>query len=103
MGRLLGGSTSHNAMLYFRGFKNDFDFWAANGAKGWSYRDVIPYFLKFENFEFPNANPNDNCGELTVTQNPEIEETPMYKVFDKATKQMNMPVVPCNVPNPDGK
>ncbi|KAJ8311369.1 hypothetical protein KUTeg_010724 [Tegillarca granosa] len=56
--RVIGGSTSHNAMLYFRGFKNDFDSWAANGAKGWSYRDVMPYYSKLENLEIPHARPD---------------------------------------------
>src|SRR5215471_4789685 len=47
-GRMLGGSSSMNAMIYIRGNAADYDGWAANGAQGWSYRDVLPYFLRSE-------------------------------------------------------
>ncbi|KAJ8321998.1 hypothetical protein KUTeg_000469 [Tegillarca granosa] len=45
----VGGSTSHNAMIFFRGFKADYDHWEEIGAKGWNYKNVLPYFLKSEN------------------------------------------------------
>ncbi len=54
-GKTLGGSGSINAMIYIRGHRSDFDAWAAAGNQGWSYDDVLPYFLKAEN----NANFND--------------------------------------------
>jgi choline dehydrogenase-like flavoprotein len=47
-GRMLGGSSSINYMLYVRGHPGDFDSWAAGGAIGWGYRDVLPYFRKSE-------------------------------------------------------
>jgi len=47
-GRMLGGSSSINYMLYVRGHPGDFDSWAAGGANGWGYRDVLPYFRKSE-------------------------------------------------------
>ena len=47
-GKMLGGSSSINYMLYVRGHPGDFDSWAAGGAKGWSYNDVLPYFRKSE-------------------------------------------------------
>ena len=47
-GRALGGSSSMNAMLYVRGRPLDYDGWAAQGAPGWSYADVLPYFKKSE-------------------------------------------------------
>src|SRR5271166_3323529 len=47
-GKALGGSSSMNAMLYVRGRPLDYDGWEAQGAPGWSYRDVLPYFLKSE-------------------------------------------------------
>jgi choline dehydrogenase len=50
-GKMLGGSSSMNAMMYVRGNRADFDGWAASGAAGWSYRDLLPYFIKAENNE----------------------------------------------------
>ena len=49
-GKVLGGSSSTNAMVYIRGNKADYDGWEAIGAKGWSYEDVLPYFKKSENY-----------------------------------------------------
>lgn len=48
-GRMLGGSSSINAMIYIRGNAADYDGWQAGGADGWSYRDVLPYFVRAEN------------------------------------------------------
>jgi choline dehydrogenase-like flavoprotein len=50
-GRMLGGSSSMNAMVYIRGNAADYDGWAAGGARGWGYRDVLPYFIRSENNE----------------------------------------------------
>jgi choline dehydrogenase len=50
-GRGLGGSALINGMVYFRGHPRDYDAWAQAGAEGWSYRDVLPYFLKSEDNE----------------------------------------------------
>ena len=47
-GKMLGGSGSFNAMNFVRGNHKNYDDWAAQGAKGWSYKDVLPYFLKSE-------------------------------------------------------
>lgn len=49
-GRMLGGTSGLNYMAYVRGHPGDFDAWAAGGAEGWSYADVLPYFRKAEGF-----------------------------------------------------
>ncbi len=48
LGRGLGGTTNLNYMQYLRGSRYDYDSWASNGATGWGYKDVLPYFIKAE-------------------------------------------------------
>jgi 4-pyridoxate dehydrogenase len=50
-GKVVGGSSSINVMAYVRGHRGDYDRWAANGAAGWSYADVLPYFRRMESWE----------------------------------------------------
>lgn len=53
-GRVLGGSSVLNAMLYARGNRHDYDKWVKDGAVGWSWEEVFPYFLKSEDNRDPN-------------------------------------------------
>ena len=50
-GRVLGGSSMVNNMVYMRGSGNKYDNWENQGCKGWGYKDVIPYFLKSEHID----------------------------------------------------
>jgi len=50
-GKVIGGSSSVNVMVYVRGHKEDYERWARNGATGWSYDDVLPYFKRSESWE----------------------------------------------------
>ncbi|GBN09727.1 Glucose dehydrogenase [FAD, quinone] [Araneus ventricosus] len=73
-GKGLGGSSLLNCMLYVRGNKRDYDQWADNGARGWSWRDVHKYFLKAENNTDPEIASNgyhSTGGFLTVSTPPE--------------------------------
>lgn len=66
-GKMLGGCSSNNAMIYIRGHKNDYDSWAEMGNKGWSYNEVLPYFKKSENNEVLNGKFHGKGGPLNIT------------------------------------
>ena len=65
-GKSLGGSSAINAMLYVRGHQSDYDQWAALGCDGWSFEDVLPYFLKTENNERGGDRLHGTGGPLQV-------------------------------------
>ena len=67
-GKVLGGSSSINAMLYVRGHRFDYDHWAALGNPGWSYGDVLPYFRKAENNETIHDEFHGRGGPLNVAE-----------------------------------
>ncbi|MXP00236.1 choline dehydrogenase [Altererythrobacter xixiisoli] len=68
-GRLLGGSSSINGMVYMRGHSGDYDRWAQKGCRGWSHADVLPYFRKMErSWRADNADYGHD-GPLPVTKN----------------------------------
>ena len=67
-GKVLGGCSSINAMVYMRGQKADYDHWAALGNRGWSWNEVLPYFKRAER-HFGGANEHHGCdGELCVEE-----------------------------------
>jgi len=88
-GKVVGGSSSINGMVYVRGHAKDFDHWDASGAKGWSYADVLPYYKRMENWHSgghggdPKWRGTD--GPLHVTRGP--RKNPLFKAFVKAGKQ----------------
>ena len=71
-GKMLGGSSSINYMVYVRGHPGDFDSWAAGGADGWRYEDVLPYFRKSEALDVSGDVPIDapvhnTTGRLSIS------------------------------------
>ncbi|NMF65240.1 GMC family oxidoreductase [Brasilonema octagenarum] len=66
-GKVLGGSSSINAMIYIRGNRHDYDRWQELGNPGWSYEDVLPYFKKSENQQHGASEFHGVDGELSVT------------------------------------
>ncbi|HSW84751.1 MAG TPA: GMC family oxidoreductase, partial [Usitatibacter sp.] len=67
-GKVLGGCSSINAMVYMRGQKVDYDYWASLGNRGWSWSDVLPYFKRAEK-HFGGATEHHGCdGELCVEE-----------------------------------
>jgi choline dehydrogenase-like flavoprotein len=73
-GRVLGGSSSINGMLYVRGNRLDYDGWAQLGNRGWSYDDVLPYFKKSENRESGGDAYRGVGGPLNVAEIPDHHE-----------------------------
>lgn len=65
-GKCLGGSSAINAMVYIRGHRQDYDDWAALGNTGWSYDEVLPYFIKSENNQRIKNQYHGNAGPLSV-------------------------------------
>lgn len=69
-GKVLGGTSSINGMIYVRGNHRDFDDWHDSGCVGWSWDEVLPYFKKAEDYEHGISNMHGAGGLLKVTQNP---------------------------------
>ena len=88
-GRGLGGSSALNAMIYLRGQREDYDGWAADGAPGWSWNDVLPYFIKAENNERGGNSIHGNAGPLQVAdlRSPH----PAAALFVEAGQQAGLP------------
>ncbi|WP_227287811.1 choline dehydrogenase [Boseongicola sp. H5] len=88
-GKVLGGSSSINGMVYVRGHARDFDTWAEMGAEGWSYADVLPYYKRMEHWH-PGPRDGDRAwrgtdGPLHVTRGP--RRNPLYHAFVEAGRQ----------------
>jgi choline dehydrogenase len=66
-GKTLGGSSAINGLIYIRGQREDYDGWAAAGNSGWSFAEVLPYFVKSENNERGADNLHGTIGPLSVS------------------------------------
>jgi choline dehydrogenase len=88
-GKVLGGSSSINAMCYCRGHRKDYDSWAAGGAPGWAFDDVLPYFIKSEDQENGTSAWHGVGGPLSV-QNLR-HSNPLSRVFLEAAGQAGHP------------
>jgi choline dehydrogenase len=69
-GRVLGGSSTINYMIYIRGNRDDYDQWARAGNEGWAYEDVLPYFVKAENNQTFINRYHGTAGPLKVASHP---------------------------------
>src|SRR5690348_2834941 len=66
-GRVIGGSSSINGLIFIRGQHEDFDGWERLGASGWSYGDVLPYFRRYERYEGGESQYHGGFGEFEVS------------------------------------
>ncbi|MEJ0036720.1 MAG: GMC family oxidoreductase N-terminal domain-containing protein [Gammaproteobacteria bacterium] len=101
-GHVVGGSGSINGMVYFRGQPRDFDDWAAAGNPGWSYHEVLPYFLRSENNEnFAGSPYHGQGGPMNVKFVP--KPNPMSGAFLSAMDLLGYkPNSDFNGPDPEG-
>lgn len=66
-GRIVGGSSSINGLIFIRGQHEDFDDWARLGAAGWSYREVLPFFKRYERYSGGETEYHGGSGEFRVS------------------------------------
>lgn len=89
-GKMLGGCSSINAMIYQRGNPGDYDHWAALGNKGWGYADLLPLFKRLENFE-PGESAYHGAGGPLNVADPR-DPNPLSKAFVQACQQVGLPL-----------
>ena len=100
-GKVLGGSSALNGLLYIRGDRHDYDNWKNLGNEGWSYKDVLPYFKKFECQENGSNEYHGVDGELKVS-NLRLKRK-IADLFIKASEEIGIPNNPdCNGENQEG-
>lgn len=85
-GRVLGGSSSINAMIYVRGQPEDFDAWAAAGCDGWSYRDLLPLFQRAEGYVGQHVLDYGTAGPIGLSD-PAYSH-PLHRLFVEAGREM---------------
>lgn len=89
-GKVIGGSSSINGMVYVRGHARDFDHWAEAGATGWSYADVLPYFKRMEHAHGGEAGWRGTDGPLHVKRG--TRQNPLYQIFMEAGREAGFEV-----------
>lgn len=91
-GKLLGGSSSINGMVFVRGQSHDFDHWAQLGNRGWGYDEVLPFFKRMETFENGESNLRGGEGPIRVKVNR--ESGPLVDALFEACNEVGIPTNP---------
>jgi choline dehydrogenase len=91
-GKVIGGSSSINGMVYVRGHARDFDHWSDEGAAGWAYADVLPYYKRMENSHGGENGWRGHDGPLHVQRGP--QKNPLYSAFAEAGRQAGFELTP---------
>lgn len=89
-GKVLGGSSSINGMVWLRGHPRDFDGWAQLGARGWSFDDVLPYFRRVESAPDDHDGYRGTSGPIRITRG-DIASSPLAQAFVKAGVEAGYP------------
>lgn len=88
-GKLVGGSSSINGMIYIRGHRQDYDDWAAAGATGWSWQEMLPYFVATEDQQHPASALHGQHGVLPAYDLPKVH--PTTQALMEAAVQAGLP------------
>jgi 4-pyridoxate dehydrogenase len=99
-GKLLGGSSSTNFMAFTRGAPGDYDRWARNGATGWSFADMLPYFKKIETWEGGETPARGGSGPVHVGSTR--ADDPLINAFLSAAGRLGYPLTDDYNTNPTG-
>jgi choline dehydrogenase len=91
-GKILGGSSSLNGMIYNRGQRLDYNSWAQMGCRGWAYEDVLPFFKKIESTEIGSDEFRGRDGPVKVTL--AAKTTPFFDRFIQAAQAVGLPLNP---------
>jgi len=91
-GKMIGGSSAHNGMVFVRGNKNDYERWESFGLKSWSYEKVLPYFKKIENWSEGENQYRGSLGLLPVNQSK--NNNPLFKAFLGAVSEAGHKINP---------
>ncbi len=92
-GKMEGGSSSINGMVYIRGQAQDYDHWAQLGNRGWSYADVLPIFKRMERYDGGSDEFRGRDGLLRVTDTPR-HKVPLLEKMIAAAERMGLPFNP---------
>ncbi|XP_048765520.1 L-sorbose 1-dehydrogenase-like [Ostrea edulis] len=95
-GKVSGGTFSINKMIYQRGSRHIYDYWASSGASGWSFREILKYFRRSEDIAVPElarSTYHEQCGQLRVSRLP---PSPLLKLYLKAANGLGYRTINCN-------
>ncbi|MGR5296475.1 choline dehydrogenase [Vibrio mediterranei] len=90
-GKVLGGSSSINGMVYVRGHACDFDQWEQQGAKGWNYQTCLPYFRRAESWDGGSDDYRGGDGPVGTCNGNNMTRNPLYQAFIDAGKEAGYP------------
>ena len=89
-GKMLGGSSSINGMVFVRGQPQDYDHWGQLGNRGWSYQDVLPIFRKMESYDGGDSEFRGRGGPLRVTDTP-TDISPLHRRMIESAEKIGIP------------
>ena len=91
-GKMIGGCSAHNGMVFVRGNRNDYERWENFGLKSWSYEKILPYFKRIENWSGGENQYRGSLGLLPVNQSK--NDNPLFKAFLKSSLEAGYKINP---------